>query len=87
MAEYCFLIRRQKEKAHFDFFFRNNPFGSGFTIFAGLQNLLEMIQDFSRILLYHKQFDQGSEKKPTYFESAFFLTSCINPRRYYNSVL
>ncbi len=46
MAEGYFLTGRNA-MANFDYFFRKNPFGSGFTVFAGLQDLVEMIQDFN----------------------------------------
>lgn len=46
MAEGYFLSGRAEERANFDYFFRKNPFGSGFTIFAGLQDLFELIGDF-----------------------------------------
>lgn len=46
MAEGYFKSGRQEEIANFDYFFRKNPFGSGFTVFAGLQDLLEMVGDF-----------------------------------------
>lgn len=46
MAQGYFLDGRENFTANFDYFFRKNPFGSGYTIFAGLQDLLEMIQNF-----------------------------------------
>jgi nicotinate phosphoribosyltransferase len=46
MAQGYFLDGRQNLSASFDYFFRKNPFGSGYTIFAGLQNLLDMIENF-----------------------------------------
>ncbi len=46
MAQGYFLDGRQDLTACFDYFFRKNPFGSGYTIFAGLQNLLDMISVF-----------------------------------------
>ncbi|MFA5297305.1 MAG: nicotinate phosphoribosyltransferase [Lutibacter sp.] len=46
MAEGYFKSGRQEDIANFDYFFRKNPFGSGFTVFAGLQDLLEMIGNF-----------------------------------------
>lgn len=46
MAEAYFKSGRQEEIANFDYFFRKNPFDSGFTVFAGLQDLLEMVGDF-----------------------------------------
>ncbi len=47
MAEGYFKSGMQDEIANFDYFFRKNPFNSGFTVFAGLQDLLEMIGDFN----------------------------------------
>ena len=46
MGEGYFLAGREDDTVNFDYFFRKNPFGSGFTIFAGLQDFLEMIHDF-----------------------------------------
>ncbi|MCM4166516.1 Nicotinate phosphoribosyltransferase [Arenibacter antarcticus] len=46
MAEGYFLTGRRSDSVNFDYFFRKNPFGSGFTIFAGLQDLFELILDF-----------------------------------------
>jgi nicotinic acid phosphoribosyltransferase len=37
---------RQEERAIFDYFFRTNPFQSGFTVFAGLRDLLELLGKF-----------------------------------------
>ncbi|MDD3722372.1 MAG: nicotinate phosphoribosyltransferase [Lutibacter sp.] len=46
MAEGYFRDGRENVQANFDYFFRKNPFDSGFTVFSGLQDLLEMIQEF-----------------------------------------
>jgi nicotinate phosphoribosyltransferase len=46
MAEGYLLAGRANMTASFDYFFRRNPFGSGFVIFAGLQDLLEMLGNF-----------------------------------------
>ncbi len=46
MAEGYFRDGRKTVQANFDYFFRKNPFNSGFTVFSGLQDLLEMIQEF-----------------------------------------
>ena len=46
MAEGYFRSEKEKVVANFDYFFRRNPFGSGFTVFAGLQDLLGMIMEF-----------------------------------------
>lgn len=36
MVEGYFMAGRKNDRVNFDYFFRKNPFGSGFTIFAGL---------------------------------------------------
>jgi nicotinate phosphoribosyltransferase len=46
MAQGYFQDGRQNLQASFDYFFRKNPFGSGYVVFAGLQDMLEMIGDF-----------------------------------------
>ncbi len=46
MAEGYFLTGRQNDTVNFDYFFRKNPFDSGFTIFAGLQVLFELMEEF-----------------------------------------
>lgn len=46
MAQGFFLCERHNLKANFDYFFRNNPFNSGYTIFAGLSDLIELIHIF-----------------------------------------
>jgi nicotinate phosphoribosyltransferase len=46
MAYGYFRKGRQVEKAVFDYFFRTNPFENGFTIFAGLRDLMDLIQHF-----------------------------------------
>jgi nicotinate phosphoribosyltransferase len=46
MAYGYFSKGRQEEKAVFDYFFRTNPFENGFTVFAGLRDLLELLQHF-----------------------------------------
>lgn len=46
MAQGYFLSNRHNLKANFDYFFRKNPFNSGYTVFAGLGDLLNLIQDF-----------------------------------------
>ena len=46
MAQGYFLDGRKDTKACFDYFFRKNPFKSGYVIFAGLQDFLEMLSEF-----------------------------------------
>jgi nicotinate phosphoribosyltransferase len=47
MAQGYFLDGRENCPTCFDYFFRKNPFGSGYTVFAGLYDLLEMITNFN----------------------------------------
>jgi nicotinate phosphoribosyltransferase len=47
MAQGYYLSGRQNEYATFDYFFRSNPFNGGYTIFAGLSDMLEAIQTFT----------------------------------------
>ncbi|NPV11425.1 MAG: nicotinate phosphoribosyltransferase [Ignavibacteria bacterium] len=46
MAQGYFLSNRRNLKATFDYFFRKNPFGSGYTVFAGVSDLLELLKIF-----------------------------------------
>ena len=47
MAEAYFMAGRTNDQVNFDYFFRKNPFGCGYTIFAGLQDLLDLMEDFT----------------------------------------
>ncbi|HLF20376.1 MAG TPA: nicotinate phosphoribosyltransferase [Bacteroidota bacterium] len=47
MAQGFFLSGNGQTKATFDYFFRENPFGGGFVIFAGLGDLLSLLEKFS----------------------------------------
>lgn len=46
MGQAYFLAGRKDETAVFDYFFRKNPFGGGYTIFAGLPDLLAVLEAF-----------------------------------------
>jgi nicotinate phosphoribosyltransferase len=50
MAQVYFLKGRHQEPAVFDYFFRKLPFGGGYAVFAGLDDLLEILEKlyFSR---------------------------------------
>lgn len=50
MAQVYFLEGRGGERAVFDYFFRTLPFGGGYAVFAGLDDLLDVLEDlrFSR---------------------------------------
>src|SRR5687768_8897263 len=44
MAQVYFLTGKGDQKAVFDYFFRKQPFKGGYTVFAGLEDLLSMLQ-------------------------------------------
>lgn len=46
MGQAYFLAGRKDESAVFDYFFRKNPFKGGYTIFAGLPDLLAVLENF-----------------------------------------
>lgn len=46
MAEVYFKKGRHQNRAVFDYFFRKPPYKSGYTIFAGLENLLDILENF-----------------------------------------
>lgn len=46
MAQGFFLEGRTQERACFDYFFRDYPFGGGYVVFAGLTDFLEQLKDF-----------------------------------------
>ncbi|HDR51007.1 MAG TPA: nicotinate phosphoribosyltransferase, partial [Mariniphaga anaerophila] len=47
MAQGYFYCGKKEDTATFNYFFRTNPFKGGFTVFAGLQDLLKMISEFT----------------------------------------
>jgi len=47
MAQGYFYSGKKTDIATFDYFFRNNPFRGGFTVFAGLADFLELLDDFT----------------------------------------
>lgn len=46
MAQGYFLSGRKDERACFDYFFRDIPFDGGYVIFAGISDLLEILESF-----------------------------------------
>jgi nicotinate phosphoribosyltransferase len=65
MGQGYFLAGRQAEYAVFDYFFRKNPFGGGYTVFAGLPDLLAVLEnlrfdredlDFLRAQEFHPDY-------------------------------
>jgi nicotinate phosphoribosyltransferase len=47
MAQVYFLKGKSEDEAVFDYFFRKIPFEGGYTVFAGLGDLLPILRDFS----------------------------------------
>ena len=47
MAYTYFKSNKQNEVAYFDLFFRTNPFGSGYSISCGLDNIIEFIKNIN----------------------------------------
>ena len=47
MAQGYFFCNKRNESATFDYFFRTNPFKGGFTVFAGLTDLLDLLHNFT----------------------------------------
>ncbi len=47
MAQGYFLEGRAEEHAGFDYFFRDLPFSGGYVVFAGLSDLLQILENFS----------------------------------------
>ncbi|WP_394906719.1 nicotinate phosphoribosyltransferase [uncultured Mesonia sp.] len=46
MAQVYFNENHHSQKAVFDYYFRKNPYQGGYTVFAGLETLLENLNDF-----------------------------------------
>jgi len=45
MAQGYFYTGKMDGMAVFDYFFRSNPFGGGYVVFAGLDDLLDMLEN------------------------------------------
>jgi len=45
MAQVYFLKGRKDQRAVFDYFFRKSPFGGGYAVFAGLEDLLDVLEN------------------------------------------
>ena len=45
MAQVYFLKGHKDQRAVFDYFFRKLPFGGGYAVFAGLEDLLDVLKD------------------------------------------
>ena len=46
MAQGYFLEAKADQRACFDYFFRSNPFGGGYTVFSGISQVVELVSNF-----------------------------------------
>lgn len=64
MAQGYYFSGKKNNSVVFDYFFRSNPFSSGFTVFAGLSDFLDILNNFTfnnSDIGYLKQFDFNAE--------------------------
>jgi len=47
MAQGYYLSGKAEQKASFDYFYRSNPYKGGYVVFAGLENLLETLENYT----------------------------------------
>ncbi len=82
MGQVYFLKGHRDHKAVFDYFFRKLPFDGGYAVFAGLENLLETLQE----LRFNEQDmaflkDQGFNKDYLEYLKNFKFTGTIHSMR------
>jgi nicotinate phosphoribosyltransferase len=82
MAQGYFFCGKKDDTATFNYFFRTNPFQGGFTVFAGLQDFLEMLSDyrFSESDINYLA-EQGFKKEFLSYLSEFRFTGEIQSAR------
>lgn len=47
MAQGYFFCHKKDQQTSFDYYFRTNPYNGGYTVFAGLQDFIDALQDFT----------------------------------------
>jgi len=47
MAQGYFYCNKKEQQTTFDYYFRDNPFNGGFAVFAGLQDFIELLCEFT----------------------------------------
>ncbi len=65
MGQAYFLSGRKNDQAVFDYFFRKIPFGGGYVVFAGLEDLLSILENF-RFDKKDLEFLKAQEFNPDY---------------------
>ncbi|CAF3521028.1 unnamed protein product [Rotaria socialis] len=74
---------KNQEEATFDLFFRKNPFGGEYTLFAGLEDCLKFIENYK---FHTSDVDYLRKTMPAYMEKEFFdfmLTIDMNDVKIY----
>lgn len=75
MAQTYFDAGKKDKVGYFDIFFRSNPFGGGYTITGGLDNMIEYIQNFhfdEENLTFLKNTGKFSDEFLTYLKDLKF---------------
>lgn len=75
MAQVYFDEDKKDEVAYFDVFFRKNPFNGGYTISAGIDNIIEYINNFKfdeKEIAYLKSLNKFSEEFLNYLSNLKF---------------
>jgi nicotinate phosphoribosyltransferase len=79
MAQGYYLCGRKNETSTFNYFFRSNPFNGGYTVFAGLQDMLSALIEFNFSeddISYLA--DQGMQKEFLDYLSNFHFSGSID---------
>lgn len=82
MAQGYYLADRHNTSVCFDYFFRSDPFGGGYVIFAGLQDLLDSIKKyrFDRSACSYLESIGFDEKFTSYLAEFSFQGEIYSPR-------
>ncbi|CAF1626628.1 unnamed protein product, partial [Didymodactylos carnosus] len=69
MAYAYWKNHKHNDIATFDLFFRSNPFGGEFTLFAGLDECLKFVRDYK---IHQTDIEYLKDNLPEYVEQEFF---------------
>jgi len=79
MAYAYWKTNQHKRIAHFELFFRKNPFGGSYTVFAGLDEILRFLSNFrftSDDIDYLRRTPQLSHCEPAFFDDYLANLDC-----------